>query len=526
MQPAVDTVALPPNPSFEGIPLKLNLFGKVRTASESKEPKKAKKKKSAAKKDKKAAKKKSKGSKKRGSSSSSSSDSDDSSSSSSSSSSDAEAERVKALLTLSKRQPQQPSIRNQMRRMEPEKVSSSQGNYNNYNNGSDRHRPTGRDVSQPRRRDSIDEVLEQRRRNRQPSEDVRDRSRSPGGFDRYRDRGRNRSRDRQYRRRGSRSRSPSFRRRRSRTRSRSRSPRRVIEKAVVNYPPQFKPRVPEKVVERRRSPPPKKATTTATSVATKKLPFIGRMPVFKKQNSGAATGGDEVKQQTVKEEEKLTSWPPEKEVVPAEENKSAEEETANMVQQHQEEEDELMPDPEQMQRMIHDDQERTRQQEQQDMLPPGIDESESHLVPKPINDVPVPRRGPLPKDLEDALDIIFPGEKPEGHVERKPFVVTGHIKDNGTEIITGPEPEDEVTQNTAAMYQAFSAYQHQEVSATATPTASHHTEEEGAVESNGGLVEGSMEEVKAPVMSTHNELDMDELAMLGIDSTDLAAQCV
>lgn len=517
-----------PRQVFEGIPLQLNLFGKPRTASESnaamvaKEPKKSsssekKKKKSSGKKDKKATKKKSKAHKKRSkgsgsssaSSSSSSSSSDSEDSSNSGSSTGAEEERVKALLTLTKRTipnllPEQTSIRNQMRKMEPE----------NNHTSDDR-------ASSSRRRDSPDDYHDTARRRRpQPIED-RGRSRSPG-FDRYRDRGRNKSRERQYRRRDSRSRSPAYRgggggfRRRSRSRSRSRSPPRRIEKAVVNYPPQFKPRVQEKkAVEKRRTPPRKTPTTAAPLPGAKKLPFIGRMPVFKKQTGGMEEGKAAVAGGTTPEPKEAVE-----EKVKTVEKETTGEEKEDMISQN--DDDDLMPDPEQFERLMekdrHEEQQREREQEQEEeILPPGIDESESDR-PKPINDAPVPRRGPLPRDLEEALNIIFPGERPEGaQPERKPFVVTGHIKDNGTEIITGPEPEDEVSQNTAAMYQAFTAYQQQpqqQEGEVLTPAEEESVPGGEVVPDETGEVAGQP------------DMDMDELAMLGIDASDLAAQCV
>lgn len=518
--PATDSCQVP----FEGIPLQLNLLGKSRTASESeREPKKDKK--SSKKKLKKEKSSKKRGKKRGKSSGSSSSSSSDTDSSSSSSSEDNhkridESERMKVLLSLSKRQQerqeqappsQTASIRNQMRKMEPE------------NHETDRR---------SRRRESDDEQ-EQRRRKRKVSEDDRRRSRSRSPFDnRYRDRGRNRSRERQYRRRDSRSRSPAYRRRRSRTRSRSRSPRR-IEKAVVNYPPQFKPRVPEKKPSsggsdkpRRSTPPLKKAPVPAT---WKKLPFIGRMPVFKKQ----AETKEEEKSAVTKQDDETESS-----------NKGgAEEEVEEKTKAEPEnnDDDELMPDPEQLQRLIEHDQhaERSRQQreeQEEEILPPGIDESESDLIPKPINDAPVPRRGPLPKDLEDALNIIFPGEKPpgDGLPERKPFVVTGHIKDNGTEIITGPEPEDEVAQNTAAMYQAYSevyAAQQQELemgeeSVTSMPRPEEEMNETMIETNVEGEESGSGDMAIGKTVPSNNSEEMDDLAMLGIDASDLAAQCV
>lgn len=519
VQTAIEGPAPPPSISFEGIPLQLNLLGKSRTNSESNKPKKSKK--SSSKKDKKASKKKD--SKKRGSSSSStsSSDSDDSSSSSSS---DVEAERLKTMAAMKSKESSEPrqsqsSIRNQMRKMDSQPVSSS-GYTNNGSQREDRNKYRDSDYEQDRRR-----------RRRSPDSDI-GKSRSPVFDNRYRDKGRNRSKDRQYRRRDSRSRSPAYRRsRRTRSRSRSRSPRR-IEKAVVNYPPQFKPRVAEKkAVEKRRTPPPKKPSTSAANSSTvpgKKLPFIGRMPVFKKQASGS------VDDQTNKLEKRTDADAEQQLPTPVEEtSKTAPVSSEPMPE---EVEDELMPDPEQMKRMMHDDAQRTMQQEQDDMLPPGIDECESHLAPKAINDAPVPRRGPLPRDLEDALNIIFPGEKPKDPLgERKPFVVTGHIKDNGTEIITGPEPDDEVSQNTAAMFQVLAAYQQQqqmeELPLMVPPPPEVNVEgsvggEEVAPEqqeTGEGESVVMPADVPPPPATT---MDMDELAMLGIDANDLAAQCV
>lgn len=96
------------------------------------------------------------------------------------------------------------------------------------------------------------------------------------------------------------SRSP---RRDRRRRSRSRSRNRRIEKPIVQKP-EFKPRVPEsnshkgKDADRKKSSntdkfksgsSTQKKSTASTTSSTKKLPFIGRMPVFKKQTTSKAT---------------------------------------------------------------------------------------------------------------------------------------------------------------------------------------------------------------------------------------------
>lgn len=124
------------------------------------------------------------------------------------------------------------------------------------------------------------------------------------GSSRDRRRSRSRSRDRMDRR-GRRSRSRGGRRSKSRSRSpgrwsgrrrsRSRSHGRRIEKPIVRYP-EFRPRVPEKDKKKSKgdndtsdTKNDKKSSLSAskkTTSSTKKLPFIGRMPVFKKQTNG------------------------------------------------------------------------------------------------------------------------------------------------------------------------------------------------------------------------------------------------
>uniref|UniRef100_A0A8W7PLZ1 U1-type domain-containing protein n=1 Tax=Anopheles coluzzii TaxID=1518534 RepID=A0A8W7PLZ1_ANOCL len=188
----------------------------------------------------------------------------------------------------------------------------------------DRDREKDRDRDRDRDRDSRRSVD---RRDRWGRRDSPDRY---GGRDRDRDRGRRTDyrdyRDRRDRRRsrsrGRRSRSGSggrrFRRRsysrsrtpRSRSRSRSRTSRggsrhRQIEKAVPNFPPEPKPTKAEK-----KAPKPfsrsdggsstskkskassssagSKGSSTEKGSAPKKLPFIGRMPVFKKQQADNA----------------------------------------------------------------------------------------------------------------------------------------------------------------------------------------------------------------------------------------------
>ncbi|XP_067637318.1 zinc finger matrin-type protein CG9776 isoform X2 [Eurosta solidaginis] len=253
---------------------------------------------------------------------------------------------------------------------------------------------------------------------------TRSRSRGRGGSPlgrrrrtRSRSRGRrSRSFDRDRRRRYSRS--------RSRTRSGSRS---RVEKPVVRQPAEFRPRVPENNKDRekrstteskdKKNTDKKTKTATANLVAAvasgKKLPFIGKMPVFKKQASGQTEAPTAAQIQMAMMEDAYGNAPP---FHP----------DAGMMMDY----DELMPDPMHFVNLmgqapppppppavVDDDSPpkktvvTNQEDDNEEILPPGIDEAEKDdCVARPIAG-PLPRKGPLPKDLEEALNIIFPGEK-------------------------------------------------------------------------------------------------------------------
>lgn len=237
---------------------------------------------------------------------------------------------------------------------------------------------------------------------------------------------------------------------RSRTRSRTRSSsRNRIEKPIVRHP-EFRPRVPEKDKEREKRSTTdtkdkkhvdkknKSSSTSSTTTSGKKLPFIGKMPVFKKQTAGQADGNGAENTMAYtgdnSQHANPASYVPQRPPAP----------TAAQIQMAMMEDvygnappfhpdagmmmdyDELMPDPIQFVNLMGQapppppppaavgggKSADTTDEEAEDILPPGIDVAESDdCVPRPISDGPLPRKGPLPKDLEEALNIIFPGEK-------------------------------------------------------------------------------------------------------------------
>lgn len=152
--------------------------------------------------------------------------------------------------------------------------------------GLDKEKITNRDKEKDKRKEdeSRDRIIRDRNdRSKDREFNQRKIVGRDGGGNRRRSRSRSRSR-------GRRSRSPIRRYRRRRSYSRSRSRSRIIEKPIVNFPPEFKPRPDRRAKikadnddERKRSPAVKRVPTQQTGPGGKKLPFIGRMPVFKKQ---------------------------------------------------------------------------------------------------------------------------------------------------------------------------------------------------------------------------------------------------
>lgn len=240
----------------------------------------------------------------------------------------------------------------------------------------------------------------------------------------------------------------------------------------------------------------------------KKLPFIGRMPVFKKQ------------QAMEKEEQKYK-----------EEAQSCDMDMSNDC-------DDLMPDPmqyaflnappppppPQVYQIPH--QTIVPQQsysmshhniDSEEILPPGITQEEHDSVPTPILEPPA-RKGPLPKDFQEALNILFDGAKPPS-----PIPV--------------PEPKEEIDQSYVYDPDAPTMLTHEDLSRhsfaeqpnfndiilpdSLPPPQSNNNQH---MNNHQKAPPVSEELTKAQAMS--QQMDVLELAMLGIDASDLAAQCM
>lgn len=187
----------------------------------------------------------------------------------------------------------------------------------------------------------------------------------------------------------------------------------------------------------------------------------------------------------------------------------------------------------------------------------GIDEADADLVPKPISDAPLPRKGPLPQDFQDALSIIFPGEKkPDGSSDNvaaapapPPPISSGAFIESAPNILlqssvddhhlhanmpTMLMPEDH-SQHSLDIYAAFSVMGDTGSTMAAPliqPDMSFAEDVDVpdpqslaliAPPEEANVIDGMEEEVDE---KTSRMIELDDLAMLGIDADDLAAQCM
>ncbi|XP_037039241.1 zinc finger matrin-type protein CG9776 isoform X1 [Bradysia coprophila] len=397
----------------------------------------------------------------------------------------------------------------------------------------------GRKRSKERSKEPKERNRRRRSRSRSQSRSKRSRSR-----DRRRSRSRERRRSRSRSRGRFRSRSRStgrWGRRWSRSRSRSRGGR--VEKPIVRYP-EFRPRVPEKEIEKldrkkgekkRDQDEPKNASSSRTDNkktvivlknpnSNKKLPFIGRMPVFKRQ--------------TNEEEVKKTETTTESVANP---NYHANYYEGSVQQMPMEDYDDLMPDPMQFVSLMGPapppppmvPPPPSTVDKNEPVLPPGIDEADADLVRKTISDAPLPRKGPLPQDFQDALSIIFDQKT---------------IPDPETDKINLPEPNIEADQQIIPMQIVDEQSQHTiDLYQSSFPLTGLKTDADLSFAEDVDIPDPMPLAIPPPppphveVSKTIDMVDedpivaakkledsalMDDLAMLGIDASDLAAQCI
>lgn len=309
-------------------------------------------------------------------------------------------------------------------------------------------------------------------------------------------------------RRRSRSRSRNHRNRYDRnrySRSRSRSSRRYgrnSRQMVFPAEPRLPPTREEKQPARSYTVTKREEPLGSLGGSSKKMPFIGKMPVYKRQLV----------------EKKIEDLPEEK----IEEMGITNAETLE-EQNCKEDWNDLMPDPLQFSQMMSSSAPPppviNEQHETQPDAPPGLDaEMDSDFIPKPISDAPVLRKGPLPSDFQATLDLLFDGDKP------KPVVIEPIVQEipvaepiNINALDDGPQmilPE-ELSQH-AILYGNF--YQpSSDILPVPPPAAKTATIDSAKDDKND-----STETVEEADDKNKNQ-DMDDLAMLGIDVNDVGS---
>lgn len=214
----------------------------------------------------------------------------------------------------------------------------------------------------------------------------------------------------------------------------------------------------------------------------------------------------------------------------------------------------LMPDPIQFSLMMAPPPPPipTEENRSEEILPPGIDETEQEFIPKPISEAPqgsIPRKGPLPQDFQDTLNLLFDADKnltiPEfPKVEpvvapidipvkldedqphmmsaedvygiQSPFIPVPPSPPNLHDLIDKRQDENE-----------GKLHEKQEIDPSDIPIPPRASSNQSPLcklseETNGTDLYGNEETKKDKIEEKHNGIDLAEMALLGIDIDDLA----
>lgn len=249
----------------------------------------------------------------------------------------------------------------------------------------------------------------------------------------------------------------------------------------------------------------------------KKLPFIGRMPVFKKQQAM------EKEEQKNKEEAQFCDM-----------------DMSNDC-------DDLMPDPmqyaflnappppppPQVYQMSpetnvaqHSYPAMSHHAIDEEICPPGITQEEHDSIPQPISEAP-PRKGPLPKDFQEALNILFDGAKPPS-----PIPVPEPPEETEQTYVYDPDAPTMLTHEDLSRHSFHEQSNFNEIILPDSLPPPQQQQQQPKTNNNKKHVNNNQQKVvpvppeptKAQIAK--QQMDEMELAMLGIDASDLAAQCM
>jgi len=237
--------------------------------------------------------------------------------------------------------------------------------------------------------------------------------------------------------------------------------------------------------------------------------MIGKMPVFKKQLSDRKT------EEAI--EEKIEEAP------------MIEENTAEK-QPRDDTWDDYMPDPMQYSALMGAPPPPPRATEEPEVVPPGLDpEQDSEFIPKPISDAPIARKGPLPKDFQDTLDLLYDGDTPKPVVIEPKFVPEPVLIEPPPIAMSEDGPQMIMAEDLSQHALLYGGFYQSDDSAAAPPIVPDTTvlSDEPTFDNDAQQVpktNGNIDEmVEADEPMKDQQMDMDDLAMLGIDINDVGS---
>lgn len=279
-----------------------------------------------------------------------------------------------------------------------------------------------------------------------------------------------------------------------------------MERPIVNFPePRLPPNREDKKLPARSYVISKKEDNSSN--AKKVMPMIGKMPVFKKQLSDKKT--EEMLEDRVEEE------------LPVE--ASAEE-----IQPRDDTWDDYMPDPLQYSALMGAPPPPPTAPEEPEVVPPGLDpEQDSEFIPRPLNDAPIARKGPLPKDFQDTLDLLYDGDTPKPVVIEPKFVPEAVPVEPPPIVMSEDGPQMIMAEDLSQHALLYGGFYTQNSDDSAAPPAVPDTTllanepEHQENDQHDSKTNGSVETVDD--LAKDQQMDMDDLAMLGIDINDVGS---
>jgi hypothetical protein len=237
----------------------------------------------------------------------------------------------------------------------------------------------------------------------------------------------------------------------------------------------------------------------SSSNVKKVMPMIGKMPVFKELAEKKVEGS------TVAE--------------PIQEENKSRDDTW----------DDYMPDPLQYSALMGAPPPPPIRIEEPEVVPPGLDpEQDSEFIPQPISDAPIARKGPLPKDFQDTLDLLYDGDGAPKPVVIETQVVETPVMPTDTPMLSDPDGPQMILAEDLSQHSYMYGYYgqgHDDSNPGALSTVNVSLQENNqdqTIEKHHQSIE-KVVDVDVEEETKEQQMEMDDLAMLGIDVNDVGS---